>query len=126
MQAVLMSAGPEMTKLSDSNMSDEKKMAAFQQIGATLEKKKKDLQVKRCGEEIAALTAVEYEAAGAEAGGFTQPQYSMIKERVVPFCTAVAKGTDQAADKRLVYSDSEKAAMKPYCPAMLAALKKIL
>jgi hypothetical protein len=126
MQAVLMSAGPEMTKLSDSNMSDEKKMAAFQQIGATLEKKKTDLQVKRCGEEIAALTAVEYEAAGAEAGGFTQPQYSMIKERVVPFCTAVAKGTDQATDKRLVYTDSEKAAMKPYCPAMLAALKKIL
>ena len=126
MQAILMSAGPEMTKLSDSNMSDEKKMAAFQQIGLNLEKKKQEFQVKRCGEAVPELSAVEYETAGAEAGGFTQAQYSMVKERVVPFCTAVAKGSDQAADKRLVYTDSEKAAMKPYCSAMLVALRKIL
>jgi coproporphyrinogen III oxidase-like Fe-S oxidoreductase len=70
------------------------------------------------------MTDVQYEGIGAAAGGFTQPQYSMLKERIAPYCQAIAKGGSAPADARLVYTDDEIQAMKPRCSALLVAIKK--
>jgi hypothetical protein len=74
---------------------------------------------------VKGMTPAKFETAGAEAGGFTRAQYSMLKERVVPFCDAVIKGLDRPDDYRLAYMPTEMAAIKPRCPALVPALQKV-
>ena len=121
---LMASQGPELEKISNSNMSDDKKMAELQRIGAVLKEKEDAYMEKKCGPAAERLEQVEYEGVGAEAGGFTGIQYGMLKERIQPFCESAAKGG--SGDASLVFTDEEVAAIKPRCAALLPAIKKTL
>ena len=121
---VMAASGPELEKISNSNMSDDKKMAEMQRISAGMKARQDSFETKKCGPEVETMTDVQYEGIGAEAAGFTQPQYGMLKERIAPYCQAIAKGASAPADARLAYTDDEMQAIKPKCAALLVAIKK--
>jgi hypothetical protein len=121
---VMAASGPELEKISNSNASDDKKMAEMQRVSAGIKARQDSFEVKKCGPEVEAMTDVQYEGIGAEAAGFTQPQYGMLKERITPYCQAIAKGGSAPADARLVYTDEEMQAIKPKCSVLLVAIKK--
>ena len=118
------SEGPALEKVSDSNMSDDKKLAEMQRIGAVLQKKEAAFLEQKCGVAVERLEQSEYEAIGAEAGGFTPAQYAVLKERIHPFCESAAKGGSGGAN--LVFTDAEIAVITPRCSALLPAIKKSL
>lgn len=121
---VMASEAPAIEKITDSNMSDEKKMAEMQRIGAVLEKKEAAFMEQKCGAEVERMNQSEYEAIGAEAGGFTAGQYAILKERIHPFCESAAKGGSGGVN--LVFTEAEVAAITPRCSALLPAIKKSL
>jgi hypothetical protein len=122
--------------------SDTQAMAAAERMEQAMER----LATARCGgnpttdkpEELQALNA-RIEAAGAQAGGFnldgdaastgrqggtggitTSREYSILKERIAPFCRAPER------TGRYVYSASEQAALRPRCEPLMAALNQTL
>jgi len=121
---LMAASGPELEKISNSNLSDEKKMAEMQKVSAGIKERSDAFDVKKCGPVVERLDEVEYEAVGAQAGGFDRGQYALLKERIRPFCEGIAKGSSSATDQRLAYSDSEAAAIRPQCAALLSALRK--
>ncbi|HZK78370.1 MAG TPA: hypothetical protein VFC35_05630 [Gemmatimonadaceae bacterium] len=123
---ILTQYGPALEKISDSKMSDDQKMAELNRISAEMDAKKVALEVKHCGPVIEVNEDSGMEGVGAAAAGLTQPQYSIMKERIAPFCMALAKGSDQPANSRLILTDAEKTALKPRCSALLVSLKKVL
>jgi len=124
--ALLTQFGPAMEKISNSSMSDNQKAAELNRVSAEMEAKKAASELKRCGPVIEVKEDNAIEGVGAAAAGFTQPQYSIMKERIAPFCIALAKGSDQPANSRLILTDAEKTALKPRCSALLVSLKKVL
>lgn len=123
---ILTQFGPALGKISDSKMSDDQKMAELNRVSAEMDAKKVALEVKHCGPVIEVKEDSGMEGVGAAAAGLTQPQYSVMKERIAPFCMALAKGSDQPANSRLILTDAEKTALKPRCSALLVSLKKVL
>jgi hypothetical protein len=71
------------------------------------------------------MTIPAHERIAAETSSFSHSQYARLKERVLPYCLARAKGSDTPSDARLVYTDEEMAAMRPRCAALLVTLKKL-
>jgi hypothetical protein len=71
------------------------------------------------------LTRLQYDEAGATAGGFTPRQYFVLKARVRPFCEAVAAGQAPADNLVLSYMPSERMAIGPRCSILLPALKLV-
>jgi hypothetical protein len=71
------------------------------------------------------LTAAKYDELAAGAAQMTPRQYEVLKQRVVPFCQAVAKGADRPADTRLPYMPLEAEAIRPRCKSLLAPLESI-
>ena len=118
--------GPAMEKITNSSMSDNQKMAELNRVSAEMEAKKVASELKRCGPEIQVKEDTSIEGVGAAAAGLTQPQYSIMKERIAPFCMALVKGSDQPANSRLILTDAEKTVLKPRCSALLVSLKKVL
>jgi hypothetical protein len=72
--------------------------------------------------ETPALTRIKYEELAAPAGNFTQRQYWVLKERVRPFCEAIAATQPPPDNLTLSYMPSEGAAIRPRCPELLSAL----
>lgn len=71
------------------------------------------------------LTRLQYDEVGAAAAGVTPRQYFVLKERVRPFCEAIAAGQAPSNDLTLSYMPSETAAIRPRCSTLLPALKQI-
>lgn len=60
------------------------------------------------------------------AGRFTDWQYSVIEERVLPFCQIAARGPHYLKrDARLVYTAEEEAALTPRCAALMQAYEAV-
>ena len=115
----------EQDKIQDSKQSDEKKQDAVKQLVTDMERKKEELEVKKCGAAVPESTIPAHEKVAAEAGGFSHPQYAGLKERILPYCNARAKGSDTPSNAKLVYTEAEMIAMRPRCTALLATLKKL-
>jgi hypothetical protein len=122
---LLMSFTAQLGKAGDEKLTPEQQMAELTRINEEMEAKRKEMEVKRCGEAAETMTPIQYEAVGAEAGGFTQPQYGLLKEQFAPFCSAAAKGEGLPPNSTLVFTEDEMTAMRPRCTALLASLKKI-
>jgi hypothetical protein len=71
------------------------------------------------------LTRLQYDEAGATAGGFTPRQYFVLKARVRPFCEAAAAGQAPSDNLILSYMPSEGAAIRPRCSVLLPALQLV-
>lgn len=71
------------------------------------------------------LTHENFDAVGAQAGGFTPRQYFVLKARLRPFCDAVAAGQMPPNDLKLSYMPTEAMAIRPRCAALLPTLKGI-
>lgn len=57
-----------------------------------------------------------------EAGNFTERQYAILEERVLPFCQIKGRhGMLDRVDPRMVYSDEERAALTPRCATLSKA-----
>ena len=68
-------------------------------------------------------------AAALAAGGFSEREYGMLKERVVPFCKAGGRSErvpGSGKDKFYVYSAEEVAALAPRCGALLPQVERTL
>ena len=65
------------------------------------------------------------EKVGQKAAGLTERQYAILKERIVPFCTAaVASGPGELRVKGgHVYTAAEMEALRPRCATLLPALR---
>jgi hypothetical protein len=72
--------------------------------------------------ETPALTRIKYEELAAPAGNFTQRQYWVLKERVRPFCEAIAAKQPPPDNLTLSYMPSEGAAIRPRCAELLPVL----
>ena len=60
------------------------------------------------------------------AGRFTDWQYSVIEERVLPYCQIAARGSHYLKrDVRLVYTAEEEAALQPRCAALVQAYEAV-
>jgi len=92
-----------------------------------------ELQSKRCGKDPndSELQKALYEqpkSAALKAGGFTEGQYAMIKERVHPFCALPPdkngpKVQGSGSSLFYVYSDVEVQALRARCDKLVPALK---
>jgi len=92
-----------------------------------------ELQAKRCGKDPndSELQKALYEqpkSAALKAGGFTEGQYAMIKERVHPFCALPPdkngpKVQGSGSSLFYVYSDVEVQALRARCDKLVPALK---
>lgn len=69
------------------------------------------------------LKRLQYEAIAAPMGGFTPRQYWVLKERVRPFCDAVAAKQPPPDNLTLSYMPSESAAIRPRCAELLPSLQ---
>jgi hypothetical protein len=69
------------------------------------------------------LKRLQYEAIAAPLGGFTPRQYWVLKERVRPFCEAIAANQPPSDNLTLSYMPSESAAIKPRCADLLPSLQ---
>ena len=65
------------------------------------------------------------EKVGQKAAGLTERQYAILKERILPFCTAaVASGPGELRiDGGFVYATGEMEALRPRCAKLLPALR---
>jgi hypothetical protein len=65
------------------------------------------------------------EKAGQKAAGLTERQYAVLKERILPFCTAaVASGPGELRIARgYVYTSTEMETLRPRCATLLPALR---
>lgn len=65
------------------------------------------------------------EKVGQKAAGLTERQYAILKERILPFCTAaVASGPGELRiDGGYVYTTAEMEALRPRCATLLPALR---
>ena len=73
----------------------------------------------------AKLTPLQYDEAGAKAGGFTARQYFVLKARVRAYCEGAAAGQPPPDNLILSYMPSERAAIHPRCSILLPALKLV-
>lgn len=71
--------------------------------------------------------------AALEAGGFTAAQYSILKERVVPFCAAAGSAAPEGevhipgfGGKFYVYAGAEAEALAPRCAELSRSLEAVL
>jgi hypothetical protein len=69
------------------------------------------------------LKRLQYEELVAPVGGFTPRQYWVLKERVRPFCEAIAANLPPSDNLTLSYMPSEAAAIRPRCAELLPALQ---
>lgn len=65
------------------------------------------------------------EKVGQKAAGLTERQYAILRERVVPFCTAAGAGGsgELRIDGGFIYSTAEVEALRPRCAKLLPALR---
>jgi hypothetical protein len=102
-----------------------KDAAAFQKYNSAFEA----LIQKRCGANPNTFKEEDLspgEAIGARAAGLTTQQFSIMKERVVPFCRAggAAKVAGATPGMFYVYAADEMAALQPRCAKLMALLGK--
>ena len=124
MAALMNSRAAELDKLSKSTDPEDQKLMTA--IASELASRKTALEESRCGPVVEVRKPEEYFAIGALGGGFTPEQYMSLRERVTPYCEANAVGSEVVDNPKLVYSDSEKIAMKARCRTLLPNLRKIL
>ena len=122
---LMMWMSAEANKIDKSAQADEKKVEEVNKLIAVTEQKKTDLEVKKCGPVVEEMYIPQHEKIAAEAGAFEHSQYARLKERVLPYCAARAKGSDTPTNAKLVYTPEEMTAMQPRCTALLATLKKL-
>jgi hypothetical protein len=130
---------PEVQALLEVYLADMEKAngdnAAIMKAAEKMEAAMRAIMNRECGESLTPERETELQkrpaAKGAEAGGFKDVQYSVLKERVAPFCTAGAaleESEDGASvpapgtSDRLVYSAAEIEALRPRCAALMQAL----
>jgi len=70
-----------------------------------------------------ALTRLKYEATVAPTGEFTPRQYWVLKERVRPFCEAIAANQPPPDNLTLSYMPTEALAIRPRCAELLPVLQ---
>ncbi|HSQ29716.1 MAG TPA: hypothetical protein VLN49_07700 [Gemmatimonadaceae bacterium] len=65
------------------------------------------------------------EKVGEKAAGLTERQYAVLKERVLPFCTAAASSGsgELKVEGGFVYTTAEMEALRPRCATLLPALR---
>jgi hypothetical protein len=76
----------------------------------------RDLLFERCGEDEGSLSE-RPERMGRQAVGVTSRQYSVLKERVIPFCN------NPGRTGAFVYTRAEADALGPRCDSLLPALR---
>jgi hypothetical protein len=114
-------SGPDAQKLTEqygneveAARTEQEKMAAYQRWIEYLQR----LTREKCGESPGS-SHQKFEMAGATAGQFTERQYAVLKERILPFCgdTAVATATAAEHVKVQVYSykPDEAAVLRVRC-----------
>jgi hypothetical protein len=65
------------------------------------------------------------EKVGQKEAGLTERQYAVLKERILPFCTAAASSGsgELKVDGGFVYTTTEMQALRPRCATLLPALR---
>ena len=122
---ILMSMSGEADKIEKSGKSDAAKVEDVNKLIVATEQRKEALEIKRCGPVAPEMYIPQHEKIAAEANAFSHSQYAQLKERVLPYCAARARGSDTPSNARLVYTQEEMTAMQPRCTALLATLKKL-
>ena len=130
---------PEVQKLLEEYMAAlEKANGDSKAVIAAAEKMEAGMKAvvdRECGEALAAERERELHkrplVVGAEAGGFTEYQYAVLRERIAPFCRA-GDALETSADgaslpvagtkHRLVYSNIEIEALTPRCASFTKVL----
>lgn len=100
--------------------------AISEQLARTMEEK--------CGPDPSSgeyASTSDFEKQSSEAGQFTDRQYGVLKERIVPFCNANVAAdpngiTLPGAGKGWVYSGAEVQALKPRCAAIMSSLRTLM
>ncbi|HEU4630519.1 MAG TPA: hypothetical protein VFS08_12290 [Gemmatimonadaceae bacterium] len=117
--------GPEYQKVGEKMQAaaDKNDMKAY---SAALDEQLGLIKTK-CGEQPTEEDpSREIRAKALEAGRFTERQYSILEERVLPFCRIKGRtGYEVKMDSRLVYTDEERAALEPRCAALTKAYDAI-
>lgn len=87
----------------------------------------------RQADEVRTRHADRLDAAGPAAAGLTKLQLTLMKERIIPFCTAAGAPTVAAGEVRIptssaaiswVYSTAEMEALQPRCARLASALQR--
>jgi hypothetical protein len=121
---IMAAQGEDMEKQLKDNMTDAQKNAVIMKIGEEMQKKQIAFVTKKCGPALESYGTFAEDSIGAATAGYTASQYSMLKERIIAYCDAVAHGSDTPSDRRLAFTDEEMAALKPRCAALSAQLKR--
>lgn len=111
-------------KLSEQNQESE----AVQRQHEALDAERRALVQGRCGPSRYELED-EPELAARRAGRLSEEEYSVLRERIAPFCrpgASVSKSDRGARVGRYVWTAEEAAALEPRCAAIWPSLQKLL
>jgi hypothetical protein len=114
-----MKASEHMQAAADKNDMKAYAAAVDEQMGAIRAK---------CGEQPTYEDpARAIHAKALEAGHFSERQYTIVEERVLPFCKIKGRGGFgyEKLDPRLVYSDEERSALTSRCDALSRAFDAV-
>lgn len=87
----------------------------------------------RQADEVRTGFADRLDAAGPAASGLTKLQLTLMKERIIPFCTAAQAPAAAGDEVRIatssdaiywVYTPAELQALQPHCARLASALKR--
>lgn len=124
---------------SDLTTGEEPTLEQLQKASEELARRFDKIVRPKCGldtqqaEEVRTQHADRLDAAGPAASGLTKLQLTLLKERIIPFCTAAQAPVAAGGEVRIptssdaifwVYTAAELEALQPRCARLASALKR--